>query len=75
MNVTVIATLCKIAAATPQPACVEEIITDQATLMQCGGGLAQQAIADWMRHDPRYVTGWRLAKWGCAIGYQKRRDI
>lgn len=74
MNVTVVATLCRIAAATVQPDCVEEVITDEATLMQCGGGLAQAAIADWIGHHPRYVIGWRLAKWGCAIGYQRKRD-
>jgi len=72
MLVVVIATFCQLAH--PQ-VCVDEIITDQATLMQCGGGFAQQAIADWMSHDPRYVTGWRLAKWGCVIGgYHKARQ-
>lgn len=69
MQVTVIATLCKLAAATPpQPACVEEIVTDEATLMQCGGPFAQQAIAKWMGEHPIYRSGWRLAKYGCAIG-------
>lgn len=69
MLVTVVATLCQIAAPS---ACIEEIVTDQATLMQCGGAFAQQALAKWMSEHPRYVTGWRLSKWGCAVGYQKK---
>lgn len=73
MNVTVVAILCKLAGATPQPACVEEIITEDATLAQCT--LAQPAIAKWMSEHPLYRKGWRLSKWGCAIGgYHKSRE-
>ena len=74
MQVTVIATLCQLAAAS-HPACVEEVITDDATLMQCGGAFAQQAISKWMSENIHYRTGWRLAKWGCVIGgYHKATE-
>lgn len=65
MLVTVIATIC-IAGA--EPACVDKIVTDQATLMQCGGAFAQPAIAKWMEENGYTARGYRLAKWGCAIG-------
>lgn len=64
MIVTVVATLCTLAT---HPACVEEIITDQATLSECTQ-TAESAIAKWMSEHPLYRSGWRLAKWGCAIG-------
>ena len=63
MLVSVIATLCLNAV------CVEKTVTDQATLMQCGGGgFAQQAIAQWMDENGYAARGYRLTKWGCAIG-------
>lgn len=71
MQVTLIATLCQLAAAAPQSACVEVIITDQAEFAECVV-TAQAGIAKWMSDHPFYRSGWRLAKWSCAIGgYQK----
>lgn len=71
MQVAVIATLCRLAAATTQP-CVEEIVAENVELAQCAGPFAQQALAKWMEEHPIYRSGWRLAKWGCAIGgYRK----
>lgn len=65
MLVVVVATFCSLA----QPAsCTQEVITDQATLMECGGAFAQQAISKWMAESIHYRTGWRLSKWGCVIG-------
>jgi hypothetical protein len=69
MLVTVVATFCQLAAPS---ACVDEVITNEATLMQCGGAFAQGAISKWMSENIRYRTGWRLEKWGCAIGRQAR---
>lgn len=73
MLVTVIATFCSLA----QPGvCDRDIrITDQATLMQCGGAFGEQAISKWMAENIKYRTGWRLAKCGCVIGgYHKARE-
>lgn len=69
MQVTVIATLCSLASA--HPACVEEVITDQAQLSECMQS-AEAFISKWMAENIKFRTGWRLAKWGCAIGgYRK----
>lgn len=72
MLVTVVATFCQLAAPS---SCAQELITNEATLMQCGGAFAQQAISKWMAENVHYRTGWRLAKWGCVIGgYHKARE-
>jgi hypothetical protein len=67
MLVTVIATLCL------ANVCVEKTVTDQATLMQCGGGFAQQALSKWMDENGYSARGYRLAKWGCVIGGRPER--
>ena len=69
MLVTVIVTLCL----TAEPkACIERTVTDEATLMQCGGAFGAQAIPAWMEREGYMARGYRLAKWGCVIGGRKR---
>lgn len=68
MLVTVTVLLC-LANAT----CVERTVTDEATLMQCGGGFAQQALSKWMEQNGYTARGYRLAKWGCVIGGKRER--
>jgi hypothetical protein len=65
MLVTVIATLCL---ATDPAACVERVVTEQATLMQCGGAFAAQVLPTWMEEQGYLARGYKLAKWGCVIG-------
>lgn len=66
MLLTVIVTLCL------NGTCIEKTVTDQATLMQCGGGYAQPAIAQWMADQGYTARGYVLRKWGCAIGGKGR---
>jgi hypothetical protein len=63
MLVTVIVTLCLASGA-----CTEKVVTDQATLMQCGGAFGEQAISKWMADNGYLARGYRLSKWGCQIG-------
>lgn len=63
MLITVIATICL-----ANGACVDKTVTDQATLTQCSGAFAQQALAGWMEENGYAARGYRLAKWGCVIG-------
>jgi hypothetical protein len=65
MQITVVATLCLIA---NPSSCVEKIVTDQATMMQCGGAFALQVLPAWMQENGYTARGYRLAKWGCVIG-------
>lgn len=51
--------------------CIERTVTDQASLMQCGA-TAAQAIPEWMEKEGYLARGYRLAKWGCAIGGRRR---
>lgn len=72
MFATVIAVLCQLNA--PQ-ACLEEIVTDQATAQECLTH-GQIGIAKWMSEHPLYRSGWRLASYKCALGrYEKKRAI
>jgi hypothetical protein len=68
MLVTVIATLCLVA---DPSSCIEKTVTDQATLMQCGGAMAAQVLPQWMADNGYLARGYRLAKWGCQIGSKK----
>lgn len=63
MLVTVIATLCLANAQ-----CIERVVTNEATLMQCGGAMAVQVLPTWMEEQGYTARGYRLAKWGCVIG-------
>ena len=63
--VTVVATLCL------NGSCVEKVVTDQATLMQCGGSMALQVIPQWMADNGYLARGYTLQKWGCTIGSRK----
>lgn len=65
MFVTVLVKLCLIA---DPSACVEKIVTDQATLMECGGSSAAQFLPQWMAENGYTARGYRLASWGCAMG-------
>jgi len=58
---TVIAVLCQLSG----PSCVEEIVTDQATPMECVIH-GQLGIAKWMAESPLYSHGWRLAGYKCG---------
>jgi hypothetical protein len=62
MLVVVIATLCL------SDVCVQKIVTDQASLMQCSGPFGEQAISKWMTEEGYSARGYRLAKWGCQLG-------
>lgn len=46
-------------------ACVDKVVTDQATVMQCGGPMALQVIPQWLADNGYLARGYRLAKWGC----------
>lgn len=65
MLVTVTALLCLASSPTT---CIERTVTDQATLMQCGGAMAVQVLPTWMEEQGYTARGYRLAKWGCVIG-------
>lgn len=66
MLVLVVATLCL-----PTGACIERTVTDQATLMQCGGAFAAQVLPTWMEQEGYTARGYRLAKWGCVVGSRR----
>lgn len=70
MFVTVVALLCL---ATAPETCIERTVTDQATLMQCGGAMAAQVLPAWMESEGYTARGYRLAKWGCVIGGKRER--
>ena len=63
MLVTVIATLCLAGGA-----CTDKVVTDQATLPECMGPLAVQAIPQWLENNGYAARGYRLARWRCEIG-------
>lgn len=65
MLVMILATLCL------GDVCVEKVVTDQATLAQCGATAAQR-IPQWMEEQGYTARGYRLAKWGCAIGGKRK---
>lgn len=67
MLVTVIVTLCL-----QNGSCIERTVTNEATLMQCGGAFGAQAIPQWMQEHGYTARGYSLAKWGCVIGGRKR---
>lgn len=52
--------------------CIEKIVTDQATFMQCGGAMAAQVIPQWMRDNGYEARGYTLAKWTCTAGRRTR---
>jgi hypothetical protein len=69
MLTTLVAILCQVAS----NACVEEIITDQASLQSCQIQ-GQIGIAEWMSRSPAYRTGWNLERYKCVVGpYTKAR--
>lgn len=70
MLVTVIVSLCLIAA---PDRCIERVVTNEATLMQCGGAMAIQVLPAWMEEQGYAARGYRLAKWGCVIGGKRER--
>lgn len=70
MLVTVIAYLCLVA---EPKACIERTVTSEATLMQCGGAFAAQALPKWMEENGYTARGYRLAKWGCVIGGKREQ--
>lgn len=63
MFVMVVATLCLVADAGN---CVEKVVTDQATLMQCRGPFAAQVLPAWMEAQGYSARGYRLTKWDCV---------
>ena len=71
MLVTVIAYLCLAAEPTT---CIERTVTNEATLMQCGGAFAAQALPKWIEENGYTARGYHLAKWGCVIGGRKREQ-
>lgn len=66
MLVTLVVTLCLAGGS-----CIEKVVTDQATLMQCEGATAAQALPTWMAENGYTARGYRLAKWGCMIGTRR----
>jgi hypothetical protein len=70
MLVVVVATLCLIA---DPAACIERVVTDQATLMECEGAFAAQVLPSWMEEQGYSARGYRLAKWGCSIGGRRSK--
>jgi hypothetical protein len=69
MLVSVIVTLCL------ANTCIERTVTNEATLMQCGGAFAAQALPAWMEREGYTARGYRLAKWGCVIGSRKKEQV
>lgn len=69
MLMALVAVLCPIGAG----ACVEEIVTDQASFQGCA--IRGEILASaWMQQSPTYRTGWTLTRWKCAPGdYKKAR--
>lgn len=67
MLTTVVAILCHISVGY----CVEEIVTEEATQMECVTG-AQAGIAQWMAHT-KYAEGWRLDRYKCIPGHYEIR--
>lgn len=68
MLATILATICF------HEVCIEKIVTTQATLMECNGATAAQAIPQWLEAQGYTVHGWTLQSWRCEIG-GRRRDI
>lgn len=69
---TIVVTLCSLTAAN---LCVEKVVTDQATLMDCAVH-AQLGVADWMEKSVTYRSGWRVEKISCVIGrYEPKRNV
>jgi hypothetical protein len=69
MLVTVTVLLCLISS--PET-CIERVVTNEATLMQCGGAMAAQVLPTWMEEQGYTARGYRLAKWGCVIGGRRK---
>jgi hypothetical protein len=65
MLVTVIATLCLIV---DPISCIDRVVTEHATLMECEGPFAVQAIPSWMEKEGYFERGYHLAKWECVRG-------
>jgi hypothetical protein len=65
MLVTIIATLCL---ADDPTSCIDRVVTEHATLMQCEGAVAMQAIPLWMEKEGYFERGYHLAKWECVRG-------
>ena len=71
MVTTLVAVLCSL----NTTACVEEIVTDQASLQSCAIQ-GQIGIADWMSRSPKYHTGWALERYKCVLGkYTKAQAL
>jgi hypothetical protein len=68
MLVTVTVLLCLISS---PDRCIERVVTNEATLMQCGGAMAVQVLPTWMAEQGYTARGYRLAKWGCVIGSKR----
>lgn len=63
MLVTVVVTLCLAGGQ-----CIERVVTDEATLSQCGGAMALQVLPAWLEAEGYTARGYKLMKWGCVIG-------
>ena len=70
MLITVVATLCQLATSS----CVEEIITDQASLQSCAI-TGQIGISKWMAESEKYHSGWNVHGYKCVIGYRKAQAL
>lgn len=66
MLMTVVVLLCL------NDSCIEKVVTDQATLMQCKGPFAAQAIPGWMAENGYTARGYRLAKWDCVTPAKRK---
>lgn len=65
MLTTLVAVLCL------RGVCIDKVVTDQATFMQCGGAMAAQVIPTWMQEQGYAARGYTLAGWKCQIGARR----
>ena len=71
MPITLVAILCQLTTSS----CVEEIITDQASLQSCAI-TGQIGISKWMAESEKYHSGWSLARYKCVVGeYRKAQAL
>lgn len=61
--VQVIAMLCKAYGGE----CTEVIVTDQATMAECSGNVALEALPAWWATSPYMELGYHLAGWRCQV--------
>jgi hypothetical protein len=75
MLVTIVAIFCHSVAAGADDYCIEQVITDQATMQSCA--IHQQiGVADWLSSRPAFSRDWHLHKVRCVAGkYEPKRHI